>query len=88
MFIAKARKANYIEAKACHSINLSFFMLKAIEKLVDSHQAAIKAPDSFQIKYKLFWACHQSLVKLAECKRIQLVRVPGHMGTDEDEVAD
>jgi len=32
-----------------------------------------------QINFKLVWGCHQSLVKLVEHNRFQLVRVPGHM---------
>jgi hypothetical protein len=32
--------------------------------------------------------CHQSLVKLAEHNRIQLVWVPGHMGIAGNEIAD
>ena len=55
--------------------------------LFDS-QAAIKALDSFQIISKLGWDCHQSLVKLAEHNRIQLLWVPGHMGIDRNETAD
>jgi hypothetical protein len=43
-------------------------------------QSTIKALNSFHINFKLFWDCHQSLVKLAEHNRIQLVWVPGHMG--------
>jgi hypothetical protein len=35
--------------------------------------------DSFKIYSKLVWDCHQSLVKLAKHKRIQLVWVPGHI---------
>jgi ribonuclease HI len=41
-------------------------------------KAAIKALDSFQINSKLVRDWHQSLAKLAEHKRIQLVWVPGH----------
>jgi Ribonuclease HI len=55
---------------------------------VSNSQAAIKALDSFQIDSKLVWDCDQSLVKLVEHNRIQLVWVPGHMGTDGNETAD
>jgi ribonuclease HI len=56
--------------------------------ILSDSQAAIKALDSFQINSKLFWDSQQSLVKLAEHNRIQLVWVPGHMGIDGNERAD
>jgi ribonuclease HI len=56
--------------------------------ILSNSQAAIKALDSFQINYKFVWGCHQSLVKLAEHNRIQLVWVLGHMGTDGNKIAD
>jgi hypothetical protein len=37
MFISKPKKANYTKAKAYSPINLSPFMLKMKEKLVDRH---------------------------------------------------
>jgi hypothetical protein len=55
--------------------------------LADS-QAAIKALDNFHINSKLVRGFHQSLVKLAEHNRLQLVWVPGHMGIDGNERAD
>ena len=39
------------------------------------------------INSKLVWECHQSLVKLVEHNRIQLVWVPGHNGIDGNEKA-
>ena len=51
-------------------------------------QAAIKALDSFQLNSKLVWDCHQSLVKLAEHNKIQLVWMLEHMGIDGNEIAD
>jgi ribonuclease HI len=56
--------------------------------IFSNSQAAIKALDSFQINSKLVWDCHQSLVKLAEHNRIQLVWVPGHMLIDGNKIAD
>jgi hypothetical protein len=56
--------------------------------ILSDSQAAIKALDSFQINSKLVWDCHQSLVKLAEHNRVQLVWVPGHMGIDGNQIAD
>jgi len=40
-----------------------------------------------QINFKLNWGCHQSLVKLAEHKRIQQVWVLGHVGIDGKRIA-
>jgi ribonuclease HI len=56
--------------------------------ILSDSQVAIKALDSFQINCKLVWDCHQSLVKVAEHNRIQLVWVPGHMGIDGNEITD
>jgi ribonuclease HI len=50
-------------------------------------QAAIKALDSFLINSKSVWDCHQSLEKLVEHDRIQLMWVLGHMGIDGNEIA-
>ena len=54
--------------------------------LFDS-QVAIKALKNFEISYKLVWDCYQSLVKLAEYDRIQMIWVPGHTGIDRNEMA-
>jgi len=51
-------------------------------------QAASKVLNNFQINSKLLWDCHQSLLKLAEHNRVQLVWVPGHMRNDGNEIAD
>jgi ribonuclease HI len=56
--------------------------------LLSDSQAAIKAPNNFQINSKLVWDCHQSLVTLAEHNRVQLIWVPGYMGIDGNEMAD
>jgi hypothetical protein len=50
-------------------------------------QAAIKALDSFKINSKLAWDCHQSLMKLKENNRIQLVLVLRHIGINGNEIA-
>jgi hypothetical protein len=52
--------------------------------ILSDSQAAIKALN-VKINSKLVWDCHQSLVRLAEHNRIQLLWVPGHIGI---EVAD
>jgi hypothetical protein len=56
--------------------------------ILSDGQAAIKALNNFQINSKLVWDCHQSLVKLTEHKRVQLVWVQGNMGIDGNEMAD
>jgi hypothetical protein len=40
--------------------------------ILSNSQVAIKTFNNFQINSKLFWDCHQSLVKLAEHNRFQL----------------
>ena len=40
-------------------------------------QAAMKASDNFEINSILVLGCHQSLVKLAECNKIELLWVLG-----------
>jgi hypothetical protein len=49
--------------------------------------AAIKAPESFQINSSLIWDYHQSLVKLAENDRIQLIWLPRHMKNNGYDIA-
>jgi hypothetical protein len=51
-------------------------------------QAAIKVLNNFQILSKIFWNCHQLLVKLAEHNRVRLVRVPGRMRIDGNEITE
>jgi ribonuclease HI len=43
-------------------------------------QAMIKALDRYQINSKLLWGCCQSLMKLAEHNRVQVIWVLGHRG--------
>ena len=52
--------------------------------IFSNSQAAIKALDSSQINSKFAWECHQSLVKLAEHKRIKLIWVPIHLEIDRN----
>lgn len=55
--------------------------------IVSDSQRAITALGSFQLHSKLVWEEHQSMVKLAERYRIQLVWVPRHMRIDGNEIA-
>jgi ribonuclease HI len=57
-----------------------------IDILSDSG-AAIKALESFQINSSLIWDYHQSLVKLAENNRIQLIWLPRHTGSNGNDIA-
>jgi len=56
--------------------------------ILSDSQTAIKACNNFQIDSILVCDCHQSLLKLAEHSRVQLVWVPGDIGIDGNEVAD
>jgi ribonuclease HI len=56
--------------------------------ILSDSQAAIKALDSYQINSKLVWDCHQSLAKLPESNKVQLILVPGHRGMEGNETAD
>jgi ribonuclease HI len=74
--------------KACIMENIEkIYTGRNIYILFDS-QIAVKVLYSFQINHKSVWDCYQSLVKLAENNRIQLVCVPGPMGIDGNETAD
>jgi hypothetical protein len=48
--------------------------------ILSDSQTAIKALDRLQMNSKLVWDCHQSLVNLAEHKRIQLLWGAGTYG--------
>jgi ribonuclease HI len=52
------------------------------------NQVAIKVLNNSQINSKLLWDCHNSLVKLAEHNRVQMIWVPGHMRIDGNEIGD
>jgi ribonuclease HI len=75
-------QAEIYAIKACIKENIEKGYIGRNIYILSDSQAAITALDSFQINSKLDWDCHQSLVKLAEHDRIQLVWVPGHMGID------
>lgn len=51
-------------------------------------QAGIEALRYLRTNSKLAWDFYQSLVKLAEHNRVQLVWVPVHMGIDGNEITD
>jgi ribonuclease HI len=81
-------QADVYAIKACDDENIKRrYRERNIYILADS-EAAIKALDKFRITSKLVWDCRQSLVTLAEHKRVQLVWVPGHKGIAGDETAD
>lgn len=74
---AKARIMENME-KDCRGRNIC---------ILSDSQTAITALGSFQLNYKLVWEDHQSMVKLAELYRIQLVWVPRRMRIDGNEIA-
>jgi ribonuclease HI len=80
-------QAEIYATKACIMENTeNGYTGRNIHILSDS-QEAIKALESFQINSKVVWDTPQSLVKLAEHNRIQLVWVSRHMGIDGNEIA-
>ena len=44
--------------------------------------------NNLQIDSQIIRDCFQCVVKLAECDRVQLICMPGHMGIDGIETAD
>jgi ribonuclease HI len=74
--------------KACTLENTEKGYIVGNMYILSGSQVAIKALEVFQINSKLVWDCYQSLVKLADCKRILLIWVPRHMGIDGNDVAD
>jgi ribonuclease HI len=56
--------------------------------ILSDSQADIKVLNNFEINSKLVWDCHQSLMRLAEHNRVQLIWVPGHMEIYGNEMAD
>jgi hypothetical protein len=55
--------------------------------ILSNRQAAVTALDRSHINSKLVWDCHQSMMKLADHNRIQLVWVLGYLGIDGNEIA-
>jgi ribonuclease HI len=51
-------------------------------------QAAVKAPDSYRINSEVIWDCHQSLEKITECNKVQLIWVLGQRVIEGNEAAD
>jgi RNase H. len=49
---------------------------------------AIEALNNFQINPILVWDCDQSLVKLVEHNRVQLIWMPGHMGIEGNKIVE
>jgi hypothetical protein len=73
--------------KACAVENINKgYKNRHIYFLSDS-QAAIKALDKYQTISKLFWDCLQTLMKLAEHNRVQMIRVSGYRGTERHDIA-
>ena len=56
--------------------------------ILSDSQTAIKARNNFQTDSTPVWDCHQSLLKLAEHNRVQLVWVLGDIGIAGNAVAD
>jgi ribonuclease HI len=80
-----AFQAEVYAIKACAADNTDKgYKNRNIHILSDSLEA-IKALDNYQINLKWVWDCHQSLAKLAEHNRFQLVRVPGYKGIIDNE---
>jgi ribonuclease HI len=75
MFAVKARIMENMEKD---------YTYRNIHILSDSQRAL----DSFLLNSKLVWDCHQSMLKLAECNRIQLVWVPKHKVMYGNQIAD
>jgi hypothetical protein len=66
-------QADVYAIKACAGENTDRgYKNRNICILFDS-QVAIKAFDNYQINSKLVWDCHQSLVKMGEHNKVQLV---------------
>jgi len=47
----------------------------------------MKPLSNIHVNSKLLWNCHDSVVKVAENNRVELIWVLGHMGCDGNEIA-
>jgi hypothetical protein len=50
--------------------------------VLSNSQAVIKSLDNCRICSRLVWDCHQSLMTLDECNRINLLWMPRHLGIE------
>ena len=74
--------------KTCIMANIeNGYKCRNIYILSDS-PVAMKMQKWFPDNLNLVWDCHQSMVKLTEHNRVQLIWVLGHMGIDGNETAD
>lgn len=55
--------------------------------ILSDSQAAMKTLGNIQVNSELLWNCHDSVVKMAENNRVELIWVLGHMGCDGNEIA-
>jgi ribonuclease HI len=81
-------QAEIYAIKACVMENTEESYTGRNSYIISESQAAIKGRDNFHINSDLVWDCYQSLMKLVEHNRIQLVWVSGHMGIDGNETVD
>jgi ribonuclease HI len=81
-------QAEVYAIKTCVQENLDRNYRNRNINILSDSQAAHKALDKHQINSKLVWDCYQTLIKLANDNRVQLVWVPGHEGIAGYETAD
>jgi ribonuclease HI len=73
--------------KACTVENLDRHYKNRNIYILSDSQAAIKALDNYKINSELVQGGHESIVKLAKQKRVQLIWMPGHEGIEGNETA-
>jgi hypothetical protein len=73
--------------KACAADNTDTSYKSRIIHILTVSQEAIKALDNYQINSQWVWDFHQSLVKLAEHTRVQLIRVSCYRRSGGNEIA-